>query len=100
MDAGKLTFEIVQFDLWDLVEKTCKTHSARAKPKKHVLEHSFTEGVAVYWMGDPYRLLQVINNLLVNAIKFTEQGKILISLTRKHGGGMVHEDLDCRRRFS
>lgn len=78
IEAGKIEFEVLEFDLWDILEDVCDSLSYKAQ-EKH-LEFLF---VAEPWMpsafrGDPGRLRQVLINLTDNAIKFTSKGQVII----------------------
>lgn len=78
IESGKIEFEILDFDLWDLLEGVCDALSLKAQEKN--LEFLF---IAEPWMpsafkGDPGRLRQVLINLTDNAIKFTSSGQVII----------------------
>lgn len=81
IDAGKLSLECVRFDLVQLIQD-CETTFRLACEQKDLqfvlaLPTSFPQWVH----GDPYRIRQVLNNLLNNAVKFTEHGAITLTFT-------------------
>ena len=76
MEAGKLTIEKTNFDLKELIEEVMRTHSVTAAKKGLDLNYTFSMGIPKYLNGDPNRLRQVLNNLLSNALKFTERGEV------------------------
>ncbi|MDZ4667457.1 MAG: PAS domain S-box protein [bacterium] len=76
IDAGKLDLEEKSFSLYECLENTLKsfTNSAKAKGLNIKLEASNNFPKAI--LGDKMRLNQVINNLISNAVKFTEKGEV------------------------
>lgn len=83
IDAGKLDIENVEFDLMNLINDIAETtgHSAQLKKVEFVLDAVDVSHRTV--LGDPVRVLQVINNLTSNALKFTKQGEIVITASTK-----------------
>ena len=79
IEAGRLSFEHLEFSLRGAVATVMEMFAERAEGKG--LDFGFvTEGhVPDALKGDPIRLQQVLTNLVGNAIKFTEQGKIVIT---------------------
>ena len=77
---NNLLFEKIPFSVLDVVESSIQliSPSAQAKGLEVLLQipHDFPLAL----LGDPHRLQQVINNLLANAIKFTQKGFVKISL--------------------
>lgn len=90
IEAGRIDIESVAFDLEDLVEKTCQVMALKAGQKGLEFMCHIFPGVPVDLIGDPARLRQVLVNLLGNAIKFTEQGEVVLEiendLSRKENG--------------
>ncbi|MDU2065699.1 MAG: PAS domain S-box protein [Sporomusaceae bacterium] len=84
MEAGKVTLENVNFSVRDTFESVIKAHGARAESKGLSLYYQFAANLPQTLRGDPHRLQQVLNNLLGNAIKFTEQGKITVTAECKN----------------
>lgn len=80
MEAGKVTIENINFNIKELIEETVKTHSSRINEKGLELYYSFSSSIPQYLIGDPNRLRQVLNNLISNAIKFTEKGVITVTV--------------------
>lgn len=78
MEAGKLTLENIDFDLRAFVEKTLLLLGPRAEEKGLALTATFDPRVAPSLQGDPYRLNQVLVNILGNAVKFTEKGSVAL----------------------
>jgi PAS domain S-box-containing protein len=80
IEAGKLDMEVVDFNLEDVLENLGNLVSVKASEKKN-LEVLFSTGADVprFLVGDPLRLGQVLINLVNNAVKFTEEGEIVVS---------------------
>jgi signal transduction histidine kinase/CheY-like chemotaxis protein len=87
IDAGKLELERIEFDPVELVEDVTQMLAANAWSKRLQLDCVIDAGVPTRFVGDPARLRQVLANLAGNAIKFTEQGSVLLRARRKRAGG-------------
>jgi len=81
VEAGRVELERVSFDLRKLIESTCEVVAVRAHEKGLELCCSVPESVPPIAVGDPARLRQVLVNLLANAIKFTEQGEVVLEVS-------------------
>ncbi|MDJ0654473.1 MAG: ATP-binding protein [Xanthomonadales bacterium] len=81
MQAGKLELETVGFNLADLLESVTKPLSKSAERKKVALQTRIESNVRVAVRGDPVRLRQVLTNLVSNAVKFTEKGKVHVTIS-------------------
>lgn len=78
IEAGKLSFEPVSFDLRDLIERLSASYSPLAARKGLTLDARIHSDIPRVVKGDPNRLQQVLSNLLDNAIKFTETGRVSV----------------------
>lgn len=83
IEAGKLDIESTQFNLDALVNQTIRLHLAKAQEKNIELIQHISRDVPLNLIGDPLRIQQVLNNLLSNALKFTEDGLISVSVRCK-----------------
>jgi signal transduction histidine kinase/ActR/RegA family two-component response regulator len=85
IDEGKVVLENTTFELQSTIDKTVETFSAEAKRKglDFVVETKDIGDLSL--IGDITRLRQIINNLITNAIKFTEKGKIDFKIRRING---------------
>jgi len=81
IEAGKLQIETIDFDLHDAVETTLELLAARAAGKNLEFASFFPAQLACAIRGDPGRLRQVLLNLLGNAIKFTDKGEVIVTVT-------------------
>lgn len=80
LDANKIVIETINFDIKHLVKEMIKAQGSIANQKGIELNYSFAENLPEILAGDPNRIRQVLNNLISNAVKFTEKGKVHISL--------------------
>ncbi len=80
IEAGKLEFESLPFDFRESLGETMKTLGFRAHQKGLELVYEVQPDVPEALLGDPGRLRQILVNLVGNAIKFTEQGEILVNV--------------------
>ena len=87
MEAGAMTMESRDFELGDLMRDTVRFWTAPAADKGLTLDMSGVDSEAVWLRGDPYRLRQIINNLVSNAIKFTSTGAIRLEASAPRGDG-------------
>ncbi|HLJ97569.1 MAG TPA: response regulator [Gemmataceae bacterium] len=82
IEAGKFDLDRIDFALRDNLGDTMKTLALRAHKKGLELACQVQMDVPDILTGDPGRLRQVLVNLVGNAIKFTEQGEVVVSVER------------------
>ncbi len=78
IEAGKLDFESIRFNLREALDPAVHALAISARSKALQLDYSVAPEVPAEVVGDPGRLRQILLNLLGNAIKFTEQGRVTI----------------------
>lgn len=78
IETGRLDFEQIPFGIRDCVEHAVASHRTAAAAKGLLIEHRIDPTVPVTLEGDPHRLRQVLQNLVGNAVKFTESGHVVI----------------------
>jgi PAS domain S-box-containing protein len=76
--AGKLAIEKIDFNLKDVLSNIEAIFAHRLKKKELQWQMDIDPGIPALLKGDPYRLNQVLTNLVGNAIKFTERGSIRV----------------------
>ena len=76
ISAGKVQLEQIDFDLHRIVYSVCHLFKSKADSKGLDFIIHLDENVPQLINGDPFRLSQILNNFLSNAIKFTEKGSI------------------------
>lgn len=82
IEAGKLTIEHTEFQLEEVLENLSSLVSIRAEEKNLEILYSIEPDVPLHLLGDSLRLGQILINLTQNAIKFTEQGVILVKISQ------------------
>ncbi len=87
MEAGKLSLALDDFDLRDLLSTTMDLLALRAVDKGLELACRIDLGVPDRLVGDSSRIRQVVMNLVGNAIKFTEQGEVIVEVEAEIGPG-------------
>ena len=92
IEAGKLTIEAVAFSPVDLMQGVIALFQARALEKNIQLTLSLPEQPPAALLGDPTRIRQILLNLVDNAIKFTHQGEVELSVAFE----TVKDEIGCR----
>lgn len=78
IEAGKITIEQIPYDLNALLDDISNIVSHKANEKQIELIFDIDRSVPNKLIGDPLRLLQVLVNLLNNAVKFTDKGSVIL----------------------
>ena len=94
VEAGKLDLESVSFVPRDLATKVEAMYSLRAQDKGLSFSVLCDVGAAAPRLGDPHRTLQVLHNLVNNAIKFTHEGEIFVTMRARRDEPLVIEVSD------
>jgi signal transduction histidine kinase len=80
IENGNIHLETIEFNLETIIQNTVKLNSPNAKNKGIGLYLTYDEKIPAI-LGDPLRLGQIINNLVSNAIKFTETGDVKVTVS-------------------
>ncbi len=80
IESGKLSIEVLDFNLPDCVEAAFELFKEPAKTKELALTADLDENLPAFVSGDPTRLRQILINLLGNAMKFTTSGSIALEV--------------------
>lgn len=91
IEAGKLNIENGLLNLRDVVKSVENILRPKAEEKGLILETSFDELINGRLNGDPTRIRQILMNILSNAIKFTEKGKVQLKLQLQETKGLYQK---------
>ncbi|MBI2073720.1 MAG: response regulator [Gemmatimonadetes bacterium] len=95
IEAARIELEDIGFDLPGLVDSTVRVLGVRASLRRLELVSDVRADVPRRVRGDPSRLRQVLTNLIGNAVKFTEQGEVVLAVS-----GLEHRDGTAMIQFS
>ncbi len=100
IEAGRLDLDLADVDVGELIDETLQLLAGQAREKGIEIASDSAAGVPRYIRTDPRRLRQILLNLLGNAVKFTERGKITLSveLAPPPADGLTPEA--CMLRFA
>lgn len=82
-DANRMLLERKNMNLEQNVNYIINSWQAKAREKGLKLQCEFDENIPKYLVGDAVKIGQVLNNLLGNAIKFTDTGKVMLTVQQK-----------------
>ncbi|MDC6485834.1 ATP-binding protein [Luminiphilus sp.] len=80
IEADRMDIESVEFDLVSVIDEVCYLQGEPAQRKGLKLDFIPDIALAGSYRGDPQKIRQIITNLVGNAIKFTESGRIVVTL--------------------
>jgi signal transduction histidine kinase/ActR/RegA family two-component response regulator len=86
IEAGRMEYERQPFSIDSIVDRVHSLLGMRAREKGIALEIDVSAGARGYYLGDSTRIHQVLLNLASNAVKFTEQGAVWISIAGTDNG--------------
>ena len=82
IEANRMVMESISFSMRGTVFSALKTLAVKANDRFLNLAYQVDSSVPDYVIGDPFRLRQIILNLVGNAIKFTEHGEVKLTIKR------------------
>ncbi len=89
IEAGKLELEQANFDMAVAIREVMELLAGSAKHKQIDLYVDYPQGLPRHFVGDVGRVRQVLMNLVGNAIKFTEEGHVLVSVESIDGASLT-----------
>ena len=84
IEANQLALEEIPFNILELIEEVAEIYALQASDKNIEIITRVNTGINVNRIGDPGRLKQIILNLISNALKFTEEGEIVVELSAEN----------------
>ncbi|MGU3522780.1 ATP-binding protein [Enterobacteriaceae bacterium C23F] len=94
IEAGELHIENISFDLVDIATRSLEIFAPVAQAKGIQLLGELGNTLTLPVMGDPTCMQQVLNNLLSNALKFTERGQVTLRLRADEAANELHIDVE------
>ena len=94
INAGKIEFSETEFNIRDLIKGIVQILQVKADEKKIQIGCTLDYHIKDFLLGDPIRLNQILVNLMGNAVKFTEKGKVTLDIKV-----MEIKDNVCKIRF-
>ena len=86
IDVGRLEFDNAPFDPAEIAQRTCALHHPRAQEKGLDCSLDLPEQSGPLRLGDANRVAQIVNNLVSNAVKFTEAGQVALEIENLEEG--------------
>ncbi len=86
LESGKFSAEFIPFDIRSIVDPLHTSYHLRTDEKGIAFSIEYPEDMPRWVFGDPTRLGQILNNLISNAIKFTDQGHVSLKITFEKNG--------------
>ena len=83
LEAGALTFDDIEFELEDVLDQVLILNSQAAAEKDLHLGAVADAALPTIVRGDPGRLRQILTNLIANAIKFTDEGGVILNVSSR-----------------
>jgi signal transduction histidine kinase/DNA-binding response OmpR family regulator/ABC-type amino acid transport substrate-binding protein len=85
IEAGKLELVPANYEVASLINNTANINRMRIGGKRIEMKLSIDENLPAHLVGDELRIMQILNNLLSNAINYTEQGLVELSVSAEKG---------------
>jgi len=85
IEQGGMKYDMAKFDFGELVSKTAEELSITAEKKGLKFSYNINSSHSYFTKGDKEKLRQIIVNIIDNSIKYTKEGKILVSLDSQNG---------------
>jgi signal transduction histidine kinase/CheY-like chemotaxis protein len=86
LESGKFSAEFIPFEIRSILDPLHTSYHLRTDEKGIDFSIEYPENMPKWVFGDPTRLGQILNNLVSNAIKFTDRGKVSLKITVEKNG--------------
>lgn len=98
IEAGKMELEKIPFRFQDILDHVYEVFSKKASTKGVDFKFDVSEDIPEFIIADPFRITQVLINIVGNAIKFTDNGFVIVSVRKTQSLQSQNKDL-CRLQF-
>ena len=92
LEANAVTLEVRPFDLVALLRQISASHALKCRDGKLALEINMQPEAAGHWLGDPHRVNQILQNVVGNAVKFTQTGRVRVTASGSDHLQLIVED--------
>lgn len=89
LESGKFSAEFIPFDIRSIVDPLHTSYHLRTDEKGIAFSIEYPEDLPRWVFGDPTRLGQILNNLISNAIKFTDKGRVSLKISFEKNGKLI-----------
>lgn len=93
IEAGKLELDPIAVNMMDVVDDVANLYAVKARDKAVEVVVRYVPGSAQFVYADPVRVRQVLNNLIGNAIKFTEKGHVVLSVEEDRAADLQQDEV-------
>jgi signal transduction histidine kinase/DNA-binding response OmpR family regulator len=93
IEAGKLEINPTQYDIASLIHDTVQLNMIRYESKPIEFKLKIEENIPIILIGDGLRIKQILNNILSNAFKYTQEGEICLSVTARITNENAEDDI-------
>jgi PAS domain S-box-containing protein len=100
IESGKLELEEIEFNPIEMVNSVCFLLQQKAQQKNIKLHYQTLSDIPPWVMGDSCRLRQILLNLVGNALKFTNEGEVLVTLAHRLTPATTIQEPTCELIFS
>ncbi len=92
LEAGQIDLDIEDFDFQSFIQDTCKIFEYQAQKQGLIFNYKINTRLAKTYSGDSFRIRQILNNLITNALKFTSQGSVTL-IVKQVDGNYINQDV-------
>lgn len=99
LEAGKVDIEEIRLNIIELLEQLIEMIAYRIEEKDVEVHIDISHAIPMYLIGDELRLRQILNNLMSNAVKFTDEGDVLLKVQMEDERNQQADENMCHVEF-